>query len=368
MGTAVTLIALLAIPIILALIWLFKCIVIVNANQYTLIAKWGAAPTIVLKPGLRFIFWPIYVVYGVIEVKRIMLNITGQNTSTDKPFSVTCGIDPRAFSEAVKGKNVPHNGVAELTPQELSVNFDITFFTLAEETSGKHTTMRETEIIDAGKIETYYRLLDATAKDLLQKLKEEVSDIVLSKLRAAVAGMDILAAIKLDPAIIEAIRLEVEQECNARHLPVNISTLKMNKPLRPVNPVIAEALTQIAQGDLLSSVEKIQLARRLRIAEQEVEIKRKEGEGQAASMEAVAKGQAASMEAVAKGQAASMKVLAEAYGLRHLPEAEHARFWLSKDALAAFQKMAENPGAKFVISGSILAEIDSMLSRFSKGS
>jgi hypothetical protein len=331
----------------LGAIWGSKCAIVVKAQHQVLTAWWGGKPDQVLKPGLHFIFWPFVHKYDTIEMKRYTHDIPTIN--------VVCKVNPRAFEDTTvndvvgtgaRGVNISGTtSPADLQTVEFSLNFEVCFFKFHNQGTDRRPKYVETKTVDPQKIENYFRYTANTPEDnRLKDIIEEVVDMIESRLRAVIRTLDIFDAIKLDPEYIRLIKASVQKECedDSKRIPVHIVSLKMGKPLAAVDPVIVKAIETISQGAILSNSDRIELARKRRIAEESIAIE----------------------ELLAKGQAVKREITGKALGIDSLSRPDQVKAWLSRDALLAYQDMAQNPNSKFVISGHIFDEIRAAVGKF----
>lgn len=326
------------IGIVIAAAACYSALTIVKQGYYIFVKRFGGKIKRVLPPGTH-ITWPWPIDHKEeIKIERITKNI--------KEIIVTCNVQQLAAAGATPDDL---GAVAEFKSEQVSLNFVVSF--QRDHNADKFS-------FDQKMVEVYVRYLTAAEKqeDKLAKLTEEVTDIIQAKFRDKAIEMNYTDVMKLPQKLVENIRDETQKECDNKNIPINIIFLKLNNPFKPVDKNLEEALEKIAKESFMRRADQIEFDKKKMIAEREKEIK-------VIGAEADAK----AITLKAEAQAASIRTIAKALGVDLLPNDQQAAFLLSKEALDTYAKMFANPGAKFVISGNVMDEIKTMLSKFTRG-
>jgi regulator of protease activity HflC (stomatin/prohibitin superfamily) len=312
----------------------FTSLTIVDQGYFVFVKWLGGEVSRVLAPGVHW-RWPFW----LDQIEQIKME---RYTHDIKEVLVTCNVKGL---DGLAGKDV--GGVAEFKSEKVSLNFELKF------------KLDDNAPYDMALVENYirYRQTSRGSEDKLAKLIEEVTDIIQAQFREkALAMEDYTAVMKFPGNEVKTILAETQKLCDERKIPINIVNLKLNNPFKPVDGELAKSLEQIAQESFLQRAADIEYAKKVKIAEREKEIKI-----------ITAEGEGAAMKIKAEKQAESIQIIAKAMGVEKLPDKDQAGFYLSKNALDVYSAMFANPSAKFVISGNIMAEIQSMLSKFKGG-
>ncbi|MBI5077220.1 hypothetical protein HZB94_02475 [Candidatus Falkowbacteria bacterium] len=319
---------------------IYSCVTIVKQGYYVFVTRFGGKIINVLPPG-----WYWTLPYPISHKEEVKIE---RMTTNIEEVVVTCNVPPL---EAATTEPAKLGAIAEFKSKQVSLNFVVSF---QKDPAKKFIFNDEAR----KRVEIYVRYLTSAEqqKEKLAKLIEEVTDIIQAKFREKAMDMNYTDVMRFPQKSVEEIRAETQKDCDDKNIPIDIVFLKLNNPFIPADPKLAEALDNITKESFMQRTAQIEFDKLKKIAERERDI-------------AVIKanGDAEAMKTRAKGQAESIRTIAQALGAEKLPDKEKAAFLLSKEALDTYAKMFANPGAKFVISGNIMDEIKSMLTKFTRG-
>jgi regulator of protease activity HflC (stomatin/prohibitin superfamily) len=312
-------------------LYLVQCILITKPGHVSLVGILGAKPERLERPGITLVFWPFELQIEMVSTERQTYNLP--------PTRVICTIDPISKRKL----SLATNGITELIAEEVSLSYQLSFGNdPRDSTDPAEKTKAEKKQTD--KMNGYFELSE-DGQLAKEKIEEMLKDMIQGFLRDKSRVLGLVETIAAQDTLLDQVKKNVRLECDNLNIPIKVIDLIMNKPMKPAEERIRVALEDksVARIERAAAEEKKNLEEYN--ADRDLAIKRKQAEA----------------------QKAGLRVLAELWGIDKLPETERAAYWLSREALEAYKEMARSPNTKFVLSGSVFGEIQSMLKKVAGG-
>ena len=356
--------------------WLAKSIVVVKDEENKIIMKYGGKTDHVKRAGVHWIGWdnneyyhprprnwtwilgwPLYSVRKTITIRTLSKDY--------KDYPLNCNIiDEQNGNKVIS--------ITNLVGDETSVQYKINFFFWVlwkNLRTGERENRQPTYEEMLERVTRYYEYVQVTKDEDGNEFdnfsiieKQVIKDKLEDTMRNRVKLLDLFAALKFR-AKENSLAEIVQALCNNEFVPIEIVDIIINKPFKVVDPKIKEMIEERSQAAIKYVGEEKKKALELMQATKEIAIA--EEKGKAAIVTAKSEGEARLelAKAAADAQVYSLQQIFSAFGIDNLTdEQEKIRQRLSVKALQAWETMAQNPGAKFVISSNVLSEINGFLS------
>ncbi|MFA6537511.1 MAG: hypothetical protein WCT18_03900 [Patescibacteria group bacterium] len=331
---SLTVISIIALIICIAIIWGAFCMVKVEPTVQVVIGKnFGTQPYKILKTGLHWIKFPFRRILSEIQMEKLELNI--------QDFRAVCTMNRNQFLDLPPD----YSGLAEIAIPNISINGELSFL-------DRHKKF------DPERFEAFNLLQEKKpdGKIDLSKMYEIITDMVKNIFVSIIANGDLVNTLKTQfvgydsdsktdyPLSLGDICEYLNAGLEKQHIPVKINTISIDNPPTIVDETLRNSWNKISQGAMLDQAQALELKRELDAADKRIAIARKKTEEQQISLE----------------------MLAKLYNVPSLPPTEQARFWLEREALAAYRDLATNAKATVFMSGDILSQISGMLKHFTE--